>query len=79
VNSNDEILDKNLEAIGQRLKELRIEAGYSSYVDFAIKNNMQPKQYWKLEAGKTNFTIRTLLDVLRVHGISLSDFFSAFK
>jgi len=67
--------DKRINEIGDRLKELRIKAGYTSYVDFAIQNDIQPKQYWRLEAGETNFTIKSLLRILDIHSISLEDFF----
>lgn len=66
-----------LKEVGNRLKELRKGGGFEGgYVGFAIHQlDMQPKQYWELEAGKTNFTIKTLRKVLKVHKISLEDFF----
>lgn len=72
-----ERIDDTLKAIGNRLKELREAGGFEGgYVGFAIHHvDMQPKQYWKLETGTTNFTIKTLLRVLAVHNISLEEFF----
>ncbi|MCO6359173.1 helix-turn-helix domain-containing protein [Roseivirga pacifica] len=72
-----EPIDDTLKAIGNRLKELREAGGFDGgYVAFAIHHvDMQPKQYWKLETGSTNFTIKTLLRVLAVHKLSLEEFF----
>ncbi|KYG77521.1 MULTISPECIES: helix-turn-helix domain-containing protein [Roseivirga] len=73
----EETIETTLKAIGDRLKQLREAGGFEGgYVGFAIHHvNMQPKQYWKLEAGTANFTIKTLLRVLDVHKITLEDFF----
>lgn len=65
--------------IGNRLRDIRIKKGYSSYVEFALEAQMQPKQYWKLEAGIANFTIRSLLRVLETFEMSLEEFFSDFE
>lgn len=76
---NQDPIEDEIRQIGERIKKLRIDAGYTSYVDFAIQNDMQPKQYWRLEAGVANFTIRTLLKIIKIHGISLEEFFKGFK
>ena len=75
----EDTIETKLKAIGGRLKQLREAGGFEGgYVGFAIHHvNMQPKQYWKLEAGTANFTIKTLLRVLDVHKISLEDFFKS--
>ncbi|WP_431126306.1 helix-turn-helix domain-containing protein [Flagellimonas flava] len=65
---------KEREAVAVRLKELRIKAGYTSYETFAIENGLPRKNYWRLEKGE-NFTINTLIRILKIHGISLGDFF----
>lgn len=66
--------EKRIKAIADRIKELRIQAGYSSYEQFALKNDIQAKQYWRLESGH-NFTISSLLRILDVHKLTLEDFF----
>tara|TARA_R110000868_G_scaffold111053_11_gene300191 strand:- start:1001 stop:1243 length:243 start_codon:yes stop_codon:yes gene_type:complete len=71
VNESEE-----LRQIGERLKSLRMKNGYGSYEDFAIKNNLSRMQYWRIEKGKTNLTFRSLLVILKIHKISLKDFFS---
>ncbi|TMU55769.1 helix-turn-helix transcriptional regulator [Flagellimonas algicola] len=57
-----------------RIKELRIKAGYTRYDIFTIENGLHRKNYWRLEKGE-NFTINTLIRILKIHGISLGDFF----
>ena len=62
--------------IGQRLKKIREVAGYTSYEHFAIEHDLSRMHYWKIEKGKANITIRTLLNILEIHKLSLEEFFS---
>jgi len=62
--------------IGERLKKLRIKKGYSSYESFAIENNLSRMQYWRIEKGLTNITIRSLTRILEIHEVSIEDFFN---
>lgn len=67
--------EETLLAIGERLKTLRIEKGYSSYEKFAWDNEINRVQYYRMEKG-ANITIKSLLKVLEVHDLSLEEFFS---
>lgn len=69
-------VDKQRAAIAKRLKELRIERGYTSYEKFANEHDLDRKQYWRIEENETNFTINSLLRILNIHGISLKEFFA---
>lgn len=73
---NKEILIK----LGEKLKELRIDAGYSSYENFAHDYDLDRKQYWRMENG-ANITFLSLIKILNIHKLSLIDFFKdkAFK
>ena len=71
-------MDKRIIEIGNRLKELRLEKGYSSYETFAWDNEIPRIQYWRMEKG-TNFTISSLLRILDAHQISLEEFFEGFE
>jgi len=33
-------------------------------------------QYWKMEKGETNFTMKSLYNVLQAHDLTYSEFFS---
>jgi transcriptional regulator with XRE-family HTH domain len=76
----DEIqeVDIRIKQIGERIKELRVEKGYSSYEFFAWDNSMSRVQYYKMEAG-SNITIKSLLKVIDAHGITLQEFFNGIS
>jgi hypothetical protein len=63
-----------LKKIGERLKELRIEEGYTSYEKFAWDNELNRVQYWRMESG-ANVTIKSLIKVVNIHKLSLEEFF----
>ncbi|WP_103069257.1 helix-turn-helix transcriptional regulator [Aquimarina sediminis] len=65
-------------AIGERIRELRIKANYTSYETFALDNDLPRKNYWRLEKGY-NFTIETLLRIVSIHDITLEEFFKGIK
>ena len=66
--------DDVLLMIGKTLKDLRIGKGYTSYEQFAWDNDLNRVQYWRMEKG-VNITLKSLLKVLEIHQLSLSDFF----
>ncbi|MCZ2129349.1 MAG: helix-turn-helix domain-containing protein [Bacteroidia bacterium] len=65
---------KTYTLIGEKLKELRIKAGYTSYEDFAMEFNLSRRHYWEVEKGR-NINIKTLVNLLTIHGMSLHQFF----
>jgi predicted transcriptional regulator len=71
-------MDKRILEIGEKLKKIRIEKGYSSHEFFAWENNLPRVQYWRMEKGN-NFTITSLLRILDAHKMSLSEFFNDFE
>lgn len=66
-----------LTKVAQKLKLLRINAGYTSYETFAVDNDLDRKQYWRIENG-SNLTLKTLITVLNKHKVTLEDFFKEF-
>lgn len=71
------IQDDRLSELGERIKDLRIAKGYSSSEAFAYDHNLNRVSYWRMEHG-CNLTFRSLLKILDIHKISLSDFFKDF-
>jgi hypothetical protein len=65
-------------SIGQRLKSLRIDAGYKSYEVFAWENNLSRIQYWKMEKG-TNCTLKSLFKVLKIYNLTYKEFFDSLE
>lgn len=72
---NKENLDTpELNAIAERLKQLRKEKGYSNYEHIAFDLGMSRSAYWRLETG-ANFELKTLIKICTVLGVSLEEFF----
>ncbi len=72
--NNFQINDQRIQKIADKIKALRIQKGYTSHENFAWDNNINRVQYWRIEKG-SNITIKTLLVILDIHQISLSEFF----
>jgi transcriptional regulator with XRE-family HTH domain len=68
-------LDTILTEIGDGLTHLREKKGYDTLTNFAMRYDLPPNQYWKIENGKANMTIKTLMKLLSIHGISVEEFF----
>jgi transcriptional regulator with XRE-family HTH domain len=71
----EDTLKITLERIGAKLTELRKQKGYSSHEDFAYDFEIPRVQYWRIEKGKTNLTIRSLCRLLTIHKMSVEEFF----
>ncbi len=71
----EEALSNTLERIGARLTTLRKKKGYSSHEDFAYDFELPRVQYWRIEKGKANITLRSLCRLLSIHGLSVEEFF----
>jgi len=70
----DKSIESKIKAISNKLKELRISKGYTSYETFAFENELNRVQYWRIESGQ-NITLKTLIKVLQIHEKSLEEFF----
>ena len=64
-----------LAAVGIRLAELRTKKGYSTIKEFAEHYDLPEIQYWRIEKGKANITLKSLSRILRIHRVSIQDFF----
>lgn len=74
-NTEAKEIDPRTQAICNKIKQLRIEAGYTNYENFAWDLEMSRSFYFKVEKGH-NMTIETLLRILDSHEIQIDDFFS---
>jgi len=68
-------LDSVLEMIGKKLFQLRVKKGYKSHASFAEAHNLPRVQYWRMEKGKSNVTLRSLHKVLSIHHMTLEQLF----
>ena len=75
---NKKSLSLLLKTIGEQLGKLRKKKGFSTIKEFATKYNLPAIQYWRIEKGKANLTIKSLGRILQIHKISFDEFFCAF-
>lgn len=66
----DKELDKTLSSIGAQVRELR-EESKASQETFADKAGIDRAQLTRIEGGKINLTVRTLLKIARATGRKL--------
>ena len=72
---NEKEFQFSLVLIGNKLIELRKKKGYSSHEDFAYDYDLPRVQYWRIEKGKANLTIKSLYRLLAIHKLSIEEFF----
>ena len=70
--------DARFGAIGTKIKELRIQKGYTSAEIFAYEHDLNRISYWRMEKG-ANITMSSLFRILDIHQITLSEFFKDIK
>lgn len=71
----EEVFKDTLERIGSKLTDLRKQKGYTSHEDFAYDYDLPRVQYWRIEKGKANVTIRSLYRILSIHKLTVEEFF----
>jgi hypothetical protein len=72
-------LQYTLTLIGTQLVLLRKRKGYKSHETFCYDFDLPRMQYWRMENGKTNVTLKSLHRVLEIHNIAVEDFFSSLN
>jgi transcriptional regulator with XRE-family HTH domain len=72
----EQIIQITLEKVGLKLKKLRIRKGYTSSESFAYDNDLPRVHYWRIEKGKVNLTLRSLIRILAIHKITIEEFFT---
>jgi transcriptional regulator with XRE-family HTH domain len=61
--------------IGVTLSGLRQMKGYATVKEFANRYKLPEIQYWRIERGKANLTLKSLARILDIHKLSVEDFF----
>lgn len=64
-----------LKMLGKRIRELRLQAGYTSHETFAYAFDFPRTQYGRYERGH-NITFLNLIKIVNAHGLTLEEFFS---
>lgn len=70
----EEFKQEQLQKLANRIKELRIKKGYTSYETFAYDHNIPRAQYGRYEKGE-DLKFSSLLKVVKALDISLKEFF----
>ncbi len=68
-------LQSIMEDIGHALAELRLRMGYDSIKEFTSDFGLPMIQYWRIEKGKANLTLKSLHRLLAIHKIGIGEFF----
>ncbi len=68
-------LRRILASVGTTLAELRIKKGYPTIKEFARRYDLPEIQYWRMERGRTNITLKSLMRILAIHKITIQEFF----
>lgn len=66
--------DAKLKKVGDRIKQLRIEKGYTSYEYFAYDHNISRAQFGRYEQGQ-DLRLSSLIKVVDALGIPFHEFF----
>lgn len=68
--SEEEYLSK----LSKRIKDLRIDRGYTNYENFAYENGISRAQYGRYENGE-DMRASTLFRIIRIFGLTPKQFF----
>jgi transcriptional regulator with XRE-family HTH domain len=66
--------EQALKQLGQRIKNLRMERGFTSYEYFAYENNISRAQYGRYEKGE-DLRFSSLVKVISALDMSIPEFF----
>ncbi|MBD0280285.1 MAG: helix-turn-helix transcriptional regulator [Flavisolibacter sp.] len=61
--------------LGQRIKELRLKKGYTSYEYFAYEHNISRAQFGRYEKGQ-DLRFSSLIKIIQAFDMTLQEFFS---
>ena len=73
--SSNNLVNKDLLALGKRIKELRLKQGFTNYEYFAYEHNIPRAQYGRYEKGE-DLKYSSLLKVVKALGLTMEEFFS---
>ena len=67
-------ISADLRKLGNRIRTLRIEAGYTNYENFAFDHDIPRAQFGRYERGE-DLRYSSLVKICKAFGISLEEFF----
>jgi hypothetical protein len=72
---SEKVFKEFLLDVGIKLAELREEKGFGTIKEFVTRYDLPEIQYWRIEKGKANITVKSLVKILAIHKLSPRDFF----
>jgi hypothetical protein len=72
---SEKVFSEFLLDVGRKLTELREQKGYQTIKEFVAKYDLPEIQYWRIEKGKANITVKSLVRILLIHKLTPRDFF----
>ena len=76
---SEKVFKEFLLDVGTKLTELREAKGYSTIKEFVTKYDLPEIQYWRIEKGKANITVKSLIKILLIHKLSPREFFEMLQ
>jgi transcriptional regulator with XRE-family HTH domain len=67
--------EQALQKMGERIRKLRIERGYTSYEYFAYEHEISRAQFGRYERGE-DLRFSTLVKIINAMGLTLEEFFA---
>lgn len=64
-----------LQSLGERIKKLRLEKGYTNAEKFAYEHNISRSQYARYERG-ADIRFSSLAKIIHAFGMTVEEFFS---
>ena len=71
----DEDIEKELQKLANRIKQLRQKKGYSNYENFAFDHDIPRAQFGRYENGQ-DLRYTSLIKVIDALGVTVEEFFS---
>jgi hypothetical protein len=72
---SEKVFREFLSDVGEKLTELRERKGYNTIKEFVTNYDLPEIQYWRIEKGKANITVKSLIKILLIHKLTPRDFF----
>lgn len=69
------VLKADVNRLAKRIKQLRIEAGYTNYEYFAYDHDISRAQYGRYERGE-DLRFTSLIKIVQAFNMTLEEFFS---
>ncbi|HBX52462.1 MAG: transcriptional regulator [Bacteroidetes bacterium RIFOXYA12_FULL_35_11] len=67
--------EETLSRLGERIRQLRISKGYTSYEYFAYEHNISRAQFGRYERGE-DLRFSTLIKIIDAFDMTIEEFFS---